>query len=391
LLQTKKNLILWLQHTQKKVFMMNESIKSKVRDIFKTTDILKNLARKTFMVDIVLSMMECRKVQFNEISLHINSEAKQSSIERRIQAFFLKAELDYSQVAILLAMILPNWKLTLCIDRTEWDIGAYQCNILMVTAYFNGIGIPLFYEFLENKSGNSNAGQRVDLIQKCADILGPGRIGMVIGDREFIGTKWLKWLKSNNIPFCMRVPKGHHITMRNGGSHAIGGLLAGHGARYFSGCMVDGVICNVFMKKLENGDYLYLVGSGMPKKLGETYRKRWSIEVCFQSFKGRGFDLEGTHLKDPKKLKKLVAFVSLSVTLCVNLGIYLHRKVQKIKTKKHGYKATSFFRNGLDAVRKVLKGKGESLVVHIMDALGLLLRWIQSQLPIYQHIEKMIG
>jgi hypothetical protein len=47
------------------------------------------------------------------------------------------------------------------------------------------------------------------------------------------------------------------------------------------------------------------------------------------------------------KVMELLAFVSIAVALCVKIGEYYHEKVQKIKTKKHGYKANSFFRKRL--------------------------------------------
>ena len=75
--------------------------------------------------------------------------------------------------------------------------------------------------------------------------------------------------------------------------------------------------------------------------MGQLYRKRWTIEACFQTFKERGFDLEKTHLKDFSKLKKLLALVSLAYSIATSMGIYMHRKVQKINTKNHGYKANS--------------------------------------------------
>jgi hypothetical protein len=85
----------------------------------------------------------------------------------------------------------------------------------MVSVYFYGVGIPLFCELLDNKSGNSSAQNRIDLMKKCVNLLGC-RINSVIGDREFIGMKWLKYLKDNKIGFCMPVPKSHSIVLRNG-------------------------------------------------------------------------------------------------------------------------------------------------------------------------------
>jgi hypothetical protein len=64
-------------------------------------------------------------------------------------------------------------------------------------------------------------------------------------------------------------------------------------------------------------------------------------------------------LKSSEKIKKLLVFVFLAVAICVNTGILLHKYKKKIKVKKHGYKANSFFRIGLNAWRRLLKNKVE--------------------------------
>jgi len=118
---------------------------------------------------------------------------------------------------------------------------------------------------------------------------------------------------------------------------------------------VDGVGGQVYLKRLTSGDLLYLFGTMPANYLGQVYRRRWTIEACFQSLKSRGFDLESTHLKDLGKLKKLVALVSMALAMCVSLGIYQHERGKKIKVKKHDYKANSFFRHGLNTLRQMLK------------------------------------
>ena len=81
------------------------------------------------------------------------------------------------------------------------------------------------------------------------------------------------------------------------------------------------------------------------------------IETFFQNLKGRGFDLESTHLRSLEKLSKLIALVSLAYVFCINVGLYYHQKVQPIKIKNHGYKANSFARYGLNQLRALLRGE----------------------------------
>jgi transposase len=120
--------------------------------------------------------------------------------------------------------------------------------------------------------------------------------------------------------------------------------------------MIDGVWVNVYLKKLPDDDYLFLIGTvADPKHLGQIYRKRWTIESFFQSLKGRGFDIESTHIKEAQKLKKLVAVVCIAFAVCISLGIYQDKKVKKIKIKKHGYKANSFCRVGIDLIKELCR------------------------------------
>jgi hypothetical protein len=111
----------------------------------------------------------------------------------------------------------------------------------------------------------------------------------------------------------------------------------------------------VFLKRLGGGEYLLLMGSLEPAKLEKIYKKRWTIEVLFQNFKSRGFNLEATHLRESWKISKLLVFVSLAVAICVKVGYAFDKKLKEVKLKKHGYRAQSIFREGLDIVRETLK------------------------------------
>ena len=219
--------------------------------------------------------------------------------------------------------------------------------------------VPLYWELLDNKSGNSSSEDRVDLLEKVVALVGVERIGIVIADREFIGHTWLKYLKNKGIHFCIRVPRSHLIHRWDGREQTATELLQGQKidqALYLKDCMVDGVWVQVYLKKLADGDILYLIGTvAEAKHLGTIYRNRWTIETVFQSFKSRGFDLESSHLKHLDRLRKLVGLVSLAYAFCVSLGIHQHEKVQKIKVKKHGYKEKSFCRVGIELIQDLTK------------------------------------
>lgn len=100
--------------------------------------------------------------------------------------------------------------------------------------------------------------------------------------------------------------------------------------------------------------YLLILTNACVDKAIHLYRSRWSIEVFFQSIKKRGFNLENTHMIDLERLKKLFALVSLAFCTCLKAGTYKHQKIKPLRKKKNGYKPNSFFRYGLDYIRKAL-------------------------------------
>lgn len=353
---------------------------AEVTAILDIVPIVQNLARKKFIALFVLAMIKTRAVQFCEVAQALNDEVKASSNETRIQDFFREVELDYEQLAILLAMFLPRkGKVTLCVDRTEWDFGKCQVNVLMITVRCRHVSIPLYFEMLDNNSGNSNTDDRIRLLRKCIHLLG-NRIGLFLADREFIGHRWLKFLKDRGILFCVRVPK-HHKVIRQAGleehAHTIEQLLKGRKTLRLSACRVDGIWGNIYVKALKDGDLLFLFGTAKTEFLAQFYKKRWGIECFFQNVKSRGFDLESTHLKNLAKLKKLVALVSIAYAVVASIGIHQHLQEKPIAVKNHGYKENSFARRGIDIVREGLRRDWKETFQLFLDWVIRLLRWIR--------------
>ena len=362
---------------------MKQYCSAEVTAVLDMVPIVKNLARKKFIVLFVLGMIKTRSVQFCEVAQGLNDEVKASSNETRIQDFFREVPLNYEQLAILLAMFLPKTgKLTLCIDRTEWDFGKCQVNILMIIVRCHHISVPLYFEMLDNKSGNSSTDDRIDLLKKCIHLLG-NRIGLFLGDREFIGHRWLKFLKDQGIHFCVRVPKHHKITRHNGLEEQVQRveqLLVGRKSIHLSTCMVDGIWANVYAKYLNDGDLLFLFGTPKTHLLHQFYKKRWRIECFFQNIKKRGFNLEDTHLQDFEKLKKLVALVSIAYAIVANVGLHECIKGKGIPVKNHGYKANSFSRKGINIVREGLRREWKQNFQSFLEWVIRFLRWMQIKL-----------
>ncbi len=157
------------------------------------------------MVLFIEGLIKGRSVQFIEVANHMSTKVKTESNLRRIQDFIANYEMNYEQIALLLCCFLPaKGQVILAIDRTNWQFGQCNINFLVISAYCQGAAIPLWFELLDDKQGgNSNEKERIAVLKACLQLL-VGRSVAIIGDREFVGTNWIKFLFTSEIDFYIR-------------------------------------------------------------------------------------------------------------------------------------------------------------------------------------------
>jgi len=135
--------------------------------------------------------------------------------------------------------------------------------------------------------------------------------------------------------------------------HLFSGTRIGQYRHYDKIVAVNGQLCYLSGRRLQKGDFLIIVSFNRPQEAQSDYARRWQIEMCFKAMKSSGFDIEATHLTDLPRLEKLVLLVMIASVWCYKVGIYLHN-IRPIKVKKHGRKAKSIFRYGLDHIANCL-------------------------------------
>ena len=57
---------------------------------------------------------------------------------------------------------------------------------------------------------------RIDFIEQFIKYLSKSKIECVIGDSEFIGKKWINWLKNAEISYVMNLRPSQHIANAQG-------------------------------------------------------------------------------------------------------------------------------------------------------------------------------
>jgi hypothetical protein len=269
-----------------------------------------------------------------KVAESIEGAAMTGSNYRRIQRIFKDQEVDMDMTARLLSTILPEdekWVLTM--DRTNWQLGKSNVNLLVLAAAYKGMAVPLFWEFLtheessEGKRGNSNARERRELMERFIRLFGKERIGVLTADREFIGETWFEWLVGEDIPFVIRIRNNLLLDQERLDARTVGALFEHVRKNEF--CAFGKT--TLFNHELHLGgiragkaeEPLVVVSNRpMNKQTITTYQKRWEIETMFGALKSRGFNFEESKIAGKEKVDKLMAFLSISFMWSILAGEY---------------------------------------------------------------------
>jgi len=246
-------------------------------------------------------------------------------------------------------------------DRTNWKLGKLNINILVIGIVHKGVAFPIVWVSL-SKQGNSNTAERIDLMQRFIDIFSIEKIKYLTADREFIGHQWFAYLLENLIHFRIRIRENFQVTNARGHFVAVKTLfrdLKPGKYKVLRGYRdVLGHKLFVIGSLAPDGEYLIVVTAKDPQCAIEDYLQRWGIETLFGCLKSRGFRFESTHMTKPDRIDKLVALLAITFCWCHLTGQWRHAHTP-IRIKKHGRKAVSLFRYGLDCLREVLLNLSE--------------------------------
>lgn len=339
-----------------------------------------NKARLQLMAMVIIALCKVQTVSFHKLALAFETNGKADSALRRLQRFIAHFELCGDLVARLIFGLLPEkTNLKLVIDRTNWMFGKQDINIFMLGIAYRGVAFPLLFSLLDKK-GNSNSLERINLLKRFVRLFGSGCIDCITADREFVGEKWIRFLNQNEIRYYIRIRNNFKVFLP-GKNESIpvgwlfGGIKVGEMRHYPKIVKINGEYCYVSgtlsQKRGEKPELLLIISYNKNEQSFLQYKERWQIECCFKAMKSSGFDIENTHLQDLERIGKLLCLVMVAFVWCYKVGDYLDRAVKAIALKKHGYRAKSIFKYGLEFISNCLlnpcrKGFAEILLNFVM-------------------------
>lgn len=322
-----------------------------------------NLARVKLICLFLTALCKTKTINYDRLASAFDVKSDKNSSYRRIQRFMKDFDFPMKVVSLLIFNLLPLKKnLVLVIDRTNWKFGQSNINILMLGISYKNVAFPLMFKMLD-KQGNSGIEERIDLIKKYIQWFGKDTIDCILADREFVGGKWLEFLNAENIGYYIRIRNNFKIysyqkqaemkafwlfnNLKVDQLYHYPKIVELHGQR----CYLSGTKTIDREGKME---FLIIVSFNKPEQAMAYYKQRWQIETLFRGLKSSGFNIEDTHVTDLERLEKLFSLTMIAFVWCYKIGDYLDVNIKKIVIKKHGRRAVSVFKYGLDYLSKFL-------------------------------------
>lgn len=293
-------------------------------------------ARIGCLVQMIAGLFTCQSVNTYRLAQRLGGQAQFASRAQRIRRLLKEQAFDWSAVGKLILFLsgAGTKRLTVQVDRTNWDFGKHKINFLVMSVTVGRLAVPIVWEQLPKK-GNSNTKERLSLLQRFLTIVPASRIRVLLADREFIGKDWFTILRKKKIPYAIRIRDNLIATLPNGGTAAIKRLcrdLKPGQSREWKRIMLGQAHTALAVKRLPSGDLLAVAYYGLGRRDPlEVYRERWKIEMLFACLKRKGFNLEDTHLTHKERLEKIFAIAAIAAAWTLRAGHQQHAAAPSLK------------------------------------------------------------
>lgn len=335
-----------------------------LKDTIEKSNVKINKARLKLISMVILALCKVQTVSFHKLALAFETNGKPDSSLRRLQRFIADFDLCSDLIARIIFGLLPEKNnLKLVIDRTNWTFGKQNINIFMLGIAYRGVAFPLIFSLL-NKKGNANSEERIALIERFIRLFGKECIDCLMADREFVGERWIGFLNRENMRYYIRIRNNFKVFLPHKNttipvSWLFNGLAAGEIRHYPKIVKINEQYCylsaTLSQKRGEKPELLIIISYNKNEQSLLNYKERWQVETCFKAMKSSGFDIENTHLQDLDRIEKLLCLVMIAFVWCYKVGDFIDQKVKAITIKKHGHRAKSVLKYGLEYISNILQ------------------------------------
>jgi hypothetical protein len=247
------------------------------------------------------------------------------------------------------------------VDRTGWPFGKTDINVLTLAIAHDGAAFPILISMLD-KRGNPDTGERVGIVNRYVKLSGAETVDCLPAGREFTGKHRINRLNRHGIRCYIRIRENFWVENPKNGKRfkafRVFNALKRGGSRVLHPIYrVSGQLCYLSASKIIHGkipELQIIIPFNRPEDARQYYKERWQIEAAFRALKSSGFNIEDSHLTDLRRIEKLFSIVTVAFARAYVAGVFVNENIEPIKILKHGKRAKSSCKYGLELIATAL-------------------------------------
>jgi hypothetical protein len=313
---------------------------------------------------LVIGLYLSRSVHLGHLVRHMPLGGQDLSLVNRLRRFLDNPRMNvwtwYRPVAMWLLAPLAGEPVRLVIDGTKVGFGHH---LLVVGVLYRRRTLPLAWSVHRGSRGCTTAAKQIALLARVSTVLPSNSSVSLLGDAEFGNVPLFRWLKSQHWHFVIRC-KGCHmvcwpgqpwvklkaLALQPGETRLIGWVRF----TYKHDLSELWLVMHWAVGETEPW-YLLTPQRMSARRMINTYERRMWIEEMFGDFKGHGFDLETTHLRDPKRIARLVWGVCMAFVWLIAVGSWVIKRGLRRLVDCKSRRDKSYFRIGWDWIARCLR------------------------------------
>jgi len=253
------------------------------------------------------------------------AESQVKRLYRWLKNETVSHEIFFLPFAQRILSALAHGTLVLLIDGTVVGRG---CMALVIAVVYKQRALPIAWLVEKKRKGHFSEERHIELIQSVREMMPDGTHVVLLGDGEFDGVDLQSIVNHWNWDYVLRTSETNTLCWEDYWfpyketlSHLKPGEVFVVPEALFTHRGYGPVMGLTWWRRGCDEPIHLVTNMQCSDTACRFYAKRFIIETCFSDEKGRGFNLQKSHLSDPERINRLLIAAFLAYYWIVSLGI----------------------------------------------------------------------
>jgi hypothetical protein len=311
---------------------------------------------------LVLSLLAGTDSHLSSLAEVIPLAATDLSLEQRLRRWLKNGAIDvracYAPFVKASLQSFNAATVYVVLDSTQYGAG---CRALVVGLAYAGQVLPLGWRVIKGRKGHTDPDLQNELLKEIRPYLPPGQV-VLVADSEFCAVELLTALQDWGWQFIVRVRGNVYLQPRQSAAFTLSqARLASGQTRVWRDVRwtqkhAFGSLLAIATWQVGEPEPLYVLTNTHNSQAALlVYTWRFWIEPLFGDYKGRGFRLGLSRLRDPERLSRLLLAASLAFLWSLSLGSHIFHTGKQRLVDRNDRSDRSLFQLGYRFIKRCWK------------------------------------